>query len=99
MKRKRIASSPDRPRALLLPRSVPIVMTQKRTQMNLEAFTNLAQCRSLPELIAAQAALIRDNAELTLENSRRLSELSVGVIEDTTRTASKPKAEPAGRAA
>ena len=75
------------------------VMTQKRTQMNLEAFTKLAQCRSLPELISAQAALLRDNAELTLENSRRLSELSVGVIEDTTRTAAKPKAEPTGRAA
>jgi len=74
-------------------------MTQKRTQMNVEALTGLAQCRSLPELLAAQAALLRDNPEMTLENSRRLSELSVGVIEETTRTASKPKSEPAGRAA
>jgi phasin family protein len=74
-------------------------MTQKRTQLNLEALTGLAQCRSFPELIAAQAALLRDNAELTLENSRRLTELSVGVVDDATRTASKPTGERAGRAA
>lgn len=74
-------------------------MTHKRTQMNLEALTGLAQCRSFPELIAAQAALLRDNAELTLENSRRLAELSVGAVEDATRTASKPNAERASRAA
>jgi hypothetical protein len=35
----------------------------------------------VPEFVAAQAALVRDNVELTLENSQRLAQLSVGVVE------------------
>src|SRR4051812_25333450 len=56
-------------------------MTQNRFQKNVAAFTALSRCRSLPEFVAAQAALARDNVELTLENSQRLAQLSVGVVE------------------
>ena len=61
-------------------------MTQNRLQKNIEAFTALAQCRSLQDLVAAQTSLVRDNLELTLANSQRLTRLSVGVIEEATRT-------------
>jgi hypothetical protein len=60
-------------------------MTQDRFQMNVEAFTALTASRSVPEFLAAQAALLRRNVELTVENSQRLTQLSVGVVEQVTR--------------
>lgn len=60
-------------------------MTQTRFQKNVEALTELARCRSLPEFVAAQTSLVRDNIELTLANSQRLTELSVGIVEEATR--------------
>jgi len=60
-------------------------MSQRRFEQNLEALTELARCRSVPELVAAQNALIRGNLEMTLENSRRLAQLSETLIEEATR--------------
>jgi hypothetical protein len=61
-------------------------MTQDRFQRNVEALTALSRCRSVPEFLAAQTSLLRDNVDLTLENSQRLAQLSVGVVEEVSRT-------------
>jgi hypothetical protein len=61
-------------------------MTQDRFQRNVEALTALSRCRSVPEFLAAQTSLVRDNVDLTLENSQRLAQLSVGVVEEVSRT-------------
>jgi len=67
-------------------------MSQNRFQLNLEALTALAACRSLPEVLAAQAALVRGNVELSAENSQRLAQLSVAVMEEVARNAApQPK--------
>src|SRR4051794_3652477 len=59
-------------------------MTQSRFEQNLQGLTTLAGCRSIPEYVAAQTALVHSNVELVLENSQRLAELSVGVMEHAT---------------
>ena len=76
-------------------------MTQNRFQKNVEALTALSRCRSVPEFLAAQTSLIRDNVDLTLENSQRLTQLSVGVVEQVSRTvtAEATKADRPNRAA
>ena len=52
--------------------------------MNVEALTAISRCRSLPEFLAAQTALVRGNIELTLENSQRLTQLSMTVVREAT---------------
>jgi len=63
-----------------------LAMTQNRLQMNVEALTALLRCRSLPEFLVAQTALVRGNVELTLENSQQLAELSITAIKEATGT-------------
>jgi hypothetical protein len=62
-------------------------MVQERMQKNLDGVNALVRCRTLPEFLALQTSLLRDNLELTLTNSRRIAELSARVAENTTRTA------------
>lgn len=54
-------------------------MSRNRFQTNLDGLNAIARCRSVQDFVAAQGSLIRDNLELTMENSRRLAELSVRV--------------------
>src|SRR3954451_14287479 len=61
-------------------------MSQNRFQKNVEALTALSRCRSVPEFLAAQTSLVRDNADLTLENSQQLTQVAVGVVEEMSRT-------------
>ena len=42
-------------------------MIQERLQKNLDGVNALARCRTLPEFLAAQSSLFRDNLELTLD--------------------------------
>jgi hypothetical protein len=58
-------------------------MIQERVRTNLEGVNAVARCRSLPELLAAQGKLIRENLELTVANSRRVAELSAGLAANT----------------
>ncbi len=53
----------------------------------------------LPEFMAAQSSLFRDNLELTLANSRRIAELSAQVAGTATRTATSETSRSATRAA
>jgi hypothetical protein len=51
-------------------------LSQKRLRMNLDGLSSLARCRSVPDFVAVQTSLIRDNLEQTLDNSRRMAELT-----------------------
>ena len=59
----------------------------------------LARCRTLPEFLAVQSSLLRDNLELTLSNSRRIAELSARVTDHATRTVTAEIERSASRAA
>jgi hypothetical protein len=74
-------------------------MVQERMQKNLDGVNALFRCRSLPEFLAAQSSLMRDNLELTLANSRRIAELSARVAETAARAATAEANRSAGRAA
>jgi hypothetical protein len=62
-------------------------LSQKRLQTNLDGLNQLARCRSLADLVAAQSSLFRENLEQTLNNSRRLAEMTLQVVDEATRTA------------
>jgi hypothetical protein len=74
-------------------------MVQERVQKNLDGVNALVRCRSLPEFLAVQSSLLRDNLELTLTNSRRIAEFSTRVAETATRTATAEAIRNANRAA
>jgi hypothetical protein len=61
-------------------------MVQTCVQKNLDGMDTLMRCRTLPELWAAQGALVRDNLELTLSNSRRIAEVSTRLADTTKRS-------------
>jgi predicted amino acid-binding ACT domain protein len=62
-------------------------MVQERMQKNLDGVNAVVRSRTLPELMAAQGLLFRENLELTISNSRRIVELSTRIADTTTRTA------------
>jgi hypothetical protein len=61
-------------------------LSQRRLQRNLDGLNELARCRSVADLVAAQSSLIRENLEQTLDNSRRIAELTIQVADEATRT-------------
>jgi hypothetical protein len=61
-------------------------LSQRRWQRNLDSLNALARCRSLQDLVAVQSSLIRDNLEQTLENSRRMAELTLQMADEASRT-------------
>jgi hypothetical protein len=60
-------------------------LSQKRMQRNLDGLNNLARCRTMADLLAAQSSLIRDNVEQTVDNSRRIAELAIQMADEATR--------------
>jgi hypothetical protein len=77
-------------------------LSQKRLQTNLDGLNALARCRSMNDFVTVQSSLIRDNLEQTVDNSRRMAELTVKLADEATRTVTvgvKQFAERAGRAA
>jgi phasin family protein len=60
-------------------------LSQKRLLKNLDGLSSLAQCRSVPDFMAVQTALIRDNLEQTLDNSRRMAELTRQLADEASR--------------
>jgi hypothetical protein len=77
-------------------------LSQKRLQTNLEGLNALARCRSMNDLVEVQSSLIRDNLEQTVDNSRRLAELTIQLADEASRTATvevKQFAERVSRAA
>jgi hypothetical protein len=77
-------------------------LSQKRLQTNLDGLNALARCRSMNDFVTVQSSLIRDNLEQTVDNSRRIAELTIQLADEATRTATdevKQLAERVGRAA
>jgi phasin family protein len=60
-------------------------LSQKRLQTNLDGLSSLARCRSVPDIIAVQTSLIRDNLEQTLDNSRRMVDLTRQLANEASR--------------
>ena len=60
-------------------------LSQKRLQTNLDGMNQLARCRTLSDFVAAQSSLLRENLEQTLNNSRRLAELTIQATDEATR--------------
>ena len=61
-------------------------LTQERLQKNFDDFGALARCRSLPDFMAAQSQLMRDNLEQTFESTRRIAEVATRVANEASQT-------------
>ncbi len=61
-------------------------LRQERLLKNLERMTDLLNCRTLPDFVSLQSALVRGNVERMLENSQRLAQLTAQVAQEATRT-------------
>jgi phasin family protein len=61
-------------------------LTQERLQKNLDDFGALARCRSIPDVMAAQSTLMRDNLEQTIESTRRIAEVATRVANEASQT-------------
>jgi phasin family protein len=51
-------------------------LVQEATQKNIEGLTALARCRSVPELLSAQADLVRNSMQQTINGTRKMTEVS-----------------------
>ena len=61
-------------------------LSQKRLQRNLDGLQSLARCRSVTDIVEVHSSLLRDNLEQTVENSRRIAELTIQMAEEAART-------------
>jgi len=60
-------------------------LCQKRLQTNIDGFNALARCRTMNDFVAVQGSLIRDNLAQTMENSRRMAELTMQLADEASR--------------
>ncbi|QRM33521.1 phasin family protein [Microvirga sp. VF16] len=60
--------------------------SQKRLQRNLDGLQALARCRSVTDFVEVHSSLLRDNLEQTVENSRRIAELTIAMADEAART-------------
>ena len=61
-------------------------LAQAGLKKNMDGFNALTRCRSVQDFVAVQSDLVRDNLQQAIDNTRRLSEASVRVAQDATRT-------------
>lgn len=54
-------------------------LVQEATQKNIDGLTALARCRSMPELLSAQADLVRNSMQQTIDGTRRMTEISTRI--------------------
>ena len=67
-----------------------ISLSQERLQKNFDDFGALARCRSLPDFMAAQGQLMRDNLEHSFESTRRIAEVATRVVNEASQTLTAP---------
>jgi hypothetical protein len=60
--------------------------SQQRLQRNLDGLQALTRCRSMTDFVEVQSTLLRDNLELTVENSRRIAELTIQMADGAADT-------------
>jgi hemerythrin-like domain-containing protein len=76
--------------------------SQQRLQRNFDGLQALARCRSMSDFVEVQSSLLRDNMEQSVENSRRLAELTIQMADEATKTVTvqaEKTAQPFTRAA
>jgi phasin family protein len=73
-------------------------LTQERLQKNVEDFSVLARCQSIPDFMAAQSNIMQHNLEQTIEGTRRIAEVATRVADEAGRTL-KAETKKANRAA
>jgi hypothetical protein len=61
-------------------------LRQERLLKNLEGMTDLLSCRTIPDFVRLQSALVRQNVEQMIDNSRRVAQLTAQVAQEATRT-------------
>ena len=61
-------------------------LSQKRLQRNLDGLQALARCRSMTDVVEVHSSLWPDNLEQTVENSRRIAELTIQMAVEAART-------------
>jgi hypothetical protein len=61
-------------------------LMQERTQKNIDGFNALVRCRSVPELLSAQAELVRDSLQQTIDGTRRMADVSNRVVTTASQT-------------
>jgi hypothetical protein len=61
-------------------------LRQERLLKNLEGMTDLLSCRTIPDFVNLQSALVRGNVERMLESSQRLAQLTAQVAQEATWT-------------
>ena len=62
-----------------------IGLAQDRLTKNLDGLNELARCRSVPDFVAVQSNLVRDNLQQMIDNSRHIAEVSVRVADEAAR--------------
>jgi hypothetical protein len=60
--------------------------SQRRLRRNLDGLQTLARCRSMADFVEVQTAFLRENLEQTIENTRRIAELTIQMTDEATRT-------------
>lgn len=72
-------------------------LSQRRLQRNLDGMAALTRCGSVTDFMALQSSLIRDNLEQSVENSRRIAELTIRMADEAARSVVLPAEKPAQR--
>ncbi|QRM35516.1 phasin family protein [Microvirga sp. VF16] len=71
--------------------------SQKRLQRNFDGLQALARCRSVTDFVEVHSSLLRDNLEQTVENSRRIAELTIAMADEAARTVTRQVEKTAAR--
>jgi hypothetical protein len=71
-------------------------LTQKSMRINLEALSQLANCRSVQEVVTVQSSLLRNNLQQTMEGGEIIARASSEAIREATRTL-QSQAQPGNR--
>jgi hypothetical protein len=74
-------------------------LVQERLQKNLDGFTALARCRSVPELMTVQNGLMRDRLRETIDSAHRMAVISTRVADEAARTISAQRPNNSRRSA
>ena len=61
-------------------------LRQERLLKNLDGMNDLLACRSMPDLVSLQSALMRQNVEQMIGSSQRLGQISAQVAQEATQT-------------
>jgi hypothetical protein len=63
-------------------------LMQAQLQRNVDGFTALARCRSIPDFIELQSELVRDRLQQTVDGVGRMTAVSTRIADETTQTVS-----------